>query len=174
MVGRRLVLALVVAAAVVSCAGCGMASWGRDSTDPEYSVSREYVEAPVGAVVLPVGFAVDLSITITTTVVLGFCNPVNWVCFVLDIDPFVPLVYVFAGTSTALTLMNPDCNLAWTEETPRYAVGMMWRGEGYSDEPEARPTPAWRKSYDEKKAENERRRSYRNTRSSGRPPPRRR
>jgi hypothetical protein len=116
-------LLLLLVLAVVAAPGCQLHKWGpSDGKSRQYSGTREIWEVPSGVIVTPVGFAIDLCATLTVTAISLGLLPVNFVLVAADEDPLIPSIFVLAGTSSGLTLLNPSCNLSWAWTRPEGGV----------------------------------------------------
>jgi len=119
------------AAVLVLLSGCGWARWGYPNTS---STLHEVWEVPVGALLLPVALPFDFVGTFLVTLGVGALNPVNWLMSAAE-EPWVtPVLLAFPTTSSALTLINPDCNLHWGAKVP--AGVLAYSSFDDEDEPE--------------------------------------
>ncbi len=115
---RRAGVALILAFVLIAAPGCRLAYWGPSDDSGSHSNTREIWEVPVGVVVLPVGFTIDVAISLAINAAALVAFPVNWAVVSFDSDPIVPGVYIFAGTATGATLLNPSANLDWSWSIP--------------------------------------------------------
>ena len=119
--GRLLALLLVVV--LIAAPGCRLTTWGpEDGKSRQYSGVREAWEIPAGLLVTPLGLAFDLCATIVVTGASLGLLPVNFVMVAADEDPLIPSIFMLAGTSTGLTMLNPNCNISWQWDTPEGGV----------------------------------------------------
>jgi hypothetical protein len=127
---RAKLAALAVAVALAALPGCEEINcWGPTDQDKEFSAVREAWERPLGLFVLPVGFALDATVSIAFDLVIVVADPINWVLIAAHAQPIGPAIWLTPGTSTGLTLLNPYANLDWSWAHPKL-VYVDW-GDGF-------------------------------------------
>jgi hypothetical protein len=135
--GLKRVLATVAITVAIAMPGCGLHQWGPTEDQQAFSASREYWEVPVGVIATAPAIAIDVTVSLSATLIVGLLNPINWICWAVGSDGIGPGISLLPCTATALTLANPSCNLDWSWSAPDMVAKVQWHTEDDTEHDDA-------------------------------------